>query len=40
MKALFLKENETDIYIMPPERGLDIDQPWQLTLAEALLKHG
>jgi CMP-N,N'-diacetyllegionaminic acid synthase len=39
-EGVFLKEDETDIYIMPPERGLDIDQPWQLTLAEALLKHG
>ena len=38
-EGVFLKESETGIYVMPPNRGLDIDQPWQLPLAEALLEH-
>lgn len=39
-QGLFFKESESGIFIMPPERGLDIDQPWQLSVAEALLKNG
>jgi CMP-N,N'-diacetyllegionaminic acid synthase len=39
-EGLFFKESESGIYVMPPERGLDIDQPWQIPVAEALWKYG
>jgi CMP-N,N'-diacetyllegionaminic acid synthase len=27
-------------YVMPPERSLDIDSPWEMHLADLLLRHG
>jgi len=26
-------------YVMPPERSLDIDSPWELRFADFLLRH-
>ena len=39
-----LSEGSTDplstyAYVMPPERSLDIDTPWDLQLAELILRH-
>jgi len=34
----FIPENKTHPYIMPPERSIDIDTPWDLHLAELILK--
>ena len=39
-QGVFVKEGESGIYVMPTERGLDIDQPWQLSVAETFLKNG
>ena len=35
----FLREGSTALYVMPRERGLDIDTPEQLELARMLLEH-
>jgi len=34
----FLPENKTYAYLMPPERSVDIDTPWDLYLAELILR--
>jgi CMP-N,N'-diacetyllegionaminic acid synthase len=35
----FLPENKTYAYVMPIERSLDIDTPWDFHLAELILKN-
>ncbi|HNT23100.1 MAG TPA: acylneuraminate cytidylyltransferase family protein [Anaerolineales bacterium] len=31
--------DQTHAYVMPPERSLDIDEPWDMTLAKLILTH-
>ena len=31
--------NKTYAYVMPPDRSLDIDSPWDLKLADLILRH-
>lgn len=33
----FLPENKTYAYVMPPERSIDIDTPWDLHLAKLII---
>ena len=39
-RKTFIIQGETEIYIMPRERGIDIDSIHDLQIAEALLRHG
>lgn len=38
-RRTFISEGETEIYVMPPKRGYDIDTFYDLKVAEALLDH-
>ena len=37
-EQMFIPENKTHPYIMPPERSIDIDTPWDLYVADLILK--
>ncbi len=37
-EQIFIPKNKTYPYIMPPEHSIDIDTPWDLYLAELILK--
>ena len=37
-QGLFVREAETELLVMPRERGLDVDTPLDLALCECLLR--
>lgn len=39
-EKVFIKEKNTSFYVMPSERGIDIDEYYHLDIANALLRKG